>query len=272
MKKMKLYQATIIVLSSLVVIMTLLQLTMPLTPKIDLLFSQLDILIWLFFFVDYVVRLGTSKDKKHFFLTHKLDLLVIIPFFSFCRLFRLVRVAELLPLLRFANVVKVTVMLTTFFKQVSQFFKTTNLHYVGLATLVVVLLGAGGMSLVEGFSFKDSLWWSIVTLTTVGYGDIVPKTGIGRLIASVVMLTGIGFLGALTGTISTYFLSRGHEVYRPKIIEEMIEKLNHFDELTYEEFQQIISVLTLIKKGQEEIKEEQIQDAREKKEEERLKV
>lgn len=267
MKKMSLYQASIIVLSFVVIIMTLLQLTLSLTPQIDALFNTLDVLIWLFFFVDYLVRLGVSKDKKQFFLSHKIDLIVIIPFFSIYRLFRLARVAELLPLLRFTKVVKVTVMLTTAFKQISQFFKTNNLHYVSLATLVIVLLGAGGISLVEGFSFKDSLWWSIVTLTTVGYGDIVPKTGIGRLIASIVMLTGIGFLGALTGTISTYFLNKSHDVYRPKIVDEMIEKLNHFDELSFEEFQQIISVLTLIKKGQEEIQEERVKVI-EKKEEE----
>ncbi|MTO64806.1 Ion channel protein, partial [Turicibacter sanguinis] len=67
MKKMSLYQATIIVLSFVVIIMTLLQLTLSLTPQIDALFNTLDVLIWLFFFVDYLVRLGVSKDKKQFF-------------------------------------------------------------------------------------------------------------------------------------------------------------------------------------------------------------
>lgn len=272
MNKKKLYQWTVVVFSLVVVVMTLLQLTLPLTPRLNYIFNQLDILIWLFFFTDYVVRLIRSENKRAFIFKHKIDLLVIIPFFSFYRLFRLIRIAEFIPLLRFTKVVKATVMLSTFSKQMGKFFKTNNLHYVVLATVIVVLLGAGGMSLVEGFSFKDSLWWSIVTLTTVGYGDIVPKTGIGRVIASVVMLTGIGFLGGLTGTISTYFLNKGHEVYRPKIIEEMIEKLNHFDELSFEEFQQIISVLTLIKKGQEEINQADESKIKKKNEEGELQV
>lgn len=251
MKKISLYQAMIIMLSLLVVVMTLLQLTVTLSPEVNDWFNKLDILIWLFFFIDYVVRLMKSNEKKNFILTHKVDLLVIIPFFSFYRIFRLIRVAKIVPLLRFTKVVKATIMLSTFSKQVGKFIRMNNLHYVAFTTIIIVLLGAGGISLVEGIAFKDALWWSIVTLTTVGYGDLVPRTGVGRFIASLLMLSGIGFLGVLTGAISTYFLNRRHVGYRPLIVEEMIKKLNHFDDLSFEEFQQIISILTFIKKNQD---------------------
>lgn len=251
MKKVNLYQAMIITLSLIVVIMTILQLTFTLSPQVNALFDKLDIFIWMFFFFDYIVRLIKSKSKKNFILTHKIDLLVIIPFFSFYRIFRLIRVVKIVPLLRFTKVVKATVMLSTFSKQVGKFIRMNNLHYVAITTISIVLLGAGVISLVEGIAFKDALWWSIVTLTTVGYGDIVPKTGVGRLIASLLMLSGIGFLGVLTGAISTYFLNRRHVGYRPSIVEEMIQKLNHFDDLSFEEFQEIITILTFIKKNQD---------------------
>lgn len=230
--------------------MTLVQLTLNLTPKLNQIFNALDILIWLFFVIDYIVRLSHSSSKREFILHNKLEILAIIPFYSFFRLFRLVRVTEIVPLLRFTKVLRATVMLSTFSKQIGCFIRTNNLHYVVVYTISVVLLGAGGISLTEGIKFTDALWWSIVTITTIGYGDIVPITAMGRIIATLVMLSGIGFLGALTGTISTYFLNRQPAIYRPKIVEEMIEKLNHFDELSLEEFQQIISVLELIKKGQ----------------------
>jgi voltage-gated potassium channel len=54
-------------------------------------------------------------------------------------------------------------------------------------------------------SYGDSLWWAIVTLATVGYGDIVPQTVPGRLVGAAVMVTGIGILGVLAGSLSQFF-------------------------------------------------------------------
>ncbi len=77
---------------------------------------------------------------------------------------------------------------------------------------VAMLLFASWMAYVaehpvnpEFANFGDSLWWGIVTLTTVGYGDIVPETRKGRTAAVFLMLTGVGTLGVISGTLASAF-------------------------------------------------------------------
>ena len=62
------------------------------------------------------------------------------------------------------------------------------------------------MTYFEGMKFQDALWWSFVTTTTVGYGDLSPATSAGRIVASFLMLVGIGLIGSLTSTITSFFL------------------------------------------------------------------
>jgi voltage-gated potassium channel Kch len=86
-------------------------------------------------------------------------------------------------------------------------------HVVALAAGVSVMLGAAGIYRVEHGtnphiqSLGDALWWAIVTATTVGYGDISPKTPEGRIIA-VLMLVGIGVIGAFTATVASFFVTQ----------------------------------------------------------------
>jgi voltage-gated potassium channel len=64
---------------------------------------------------------------------------------------------------------------------------------------------AGGANI---HNYGDALWWAIVTVTSVGYGDRYPVTAAGRGVAVVLMLTGIGLVGVLSATIASYFVGR----------------------------------------------------------------
>lgn len=79
--------------------------------------------------------------------------------------------------------------------------------------MIVIFVGAVGMLDVERtapganiHNFGDALWWALVTVTTVGYGDTYPVTTDGRLIAAAVMVTGIAVLGVVTATVATWFI------------------------------------------------------------------
>ena len=58
--------------------------------------------------------------------------------------------------------------------------------------------------------FGGAIWWGIVTVTTVGYGDKVPMTGPGKFVAVALMLTGIGLIGFLTATVASFFVQQQH--------------------------------------------------------------
>jgi voltage-gated potassium channel len=83
-------------------------------------------------------------------------------------------------------------------------------RYLSGAT-VVLAAGAGVLVwLIDGRDFAtlgDAMWWSLQTLTTVGYGDIVPHTAWGRVVGGAVMVLGVTFLSILTATITSYFVA-----------------------------------------------------------------
>ncbi len=86
--------------------------------------------------------------------------------------------------------------------------------YLAGATVGLALLSGFIATLVdrEDFpTFGDGIWWALVTLATVGYGDIVPHTAWGRVLGSVVIVFGITFLSFLTATVTSYFVSAQQE-------------------------------------------------------------
>lgn len=90
-----------------------------------------------------------------------------------------------------------------------QFIRRENLHQLFMIVIALILLGTVGLVIFEPkMSWLSAIWWSFVTLTTVGYGDISPTTLGGRVVAVVIMIMGIGVLGLFTATIASIFVER----------------------------------------------------------------
>lgn len=86
-------------------------------------------------------------------------------------------------------------------------FKRNNIFRLCLLIILVILLGVWSISLFENnLSLRDAFWWSVVTVTTVGYGDLVPATMGGRIVAVCLMFFGIGFLGMFTANVASIFV------------------------------------------------------------------
>jgi voltage-gated potassium channel Kch len=110
-----------------------------------------------------------------------------------------------------------------------------NLWWAGLVagavTLIVVLVAGVVITVVDQESFPNygrGLWWAAQTVTTVGYGDVVPESGSGRVVAVIVMITGIGFITVVTGSIVSLFvtkITRHHDRAERERFERTIEEI-----------------------------------------------
>lgn len=166
----------------------------------------LDCIIYGLFVADYFVRLLFSKQKLLFFKNNIIDLIAIIPFNSAFRALRLFKIARFLKLLKFSKLFRVGSFSARLFVKLRNFFNTNGFKYVLLVAIFSIFAASICMMYFEKMTFSDSLWWSFVTATTVGYGDLSPSTGMGRVITSILMIVGIGLIGSLTSSITSFFL------------------------------------------------------------------
>ena len=210
---------------------------------------KIDDLIYIVFVIDYITRLSLSKNKRDFIKNNKIDLISLIPFNA---IFKSLRILKLHKLLKLGRLIKISVLFARFKDDSRLFFKTNHFGYVLITTIILILLGALAISYLENMDIGDSIWWSFVTTTSVGYGDIYPTTSLGRIIAVLLMITGLGFVGMLSGTIATYFLAekKSKNSYRHSVLEDIKDKLDNFDDLSSDELDDIYLVLKSLKSSQ----------------------
>lgn len=191
-------------------------------------FRSIDTVILLIFAIDYAVRFYRSRERKRFFKENIFDLLAIIPFsslFSMFRVFRIFRIIKAAKIFKFMRLLRAGAFLAVLKKRTQGILKTNGFVYVLYGNLALILGSSVIMMHAESMTFPDALWWSIVTCATVGYGDISPSTAVGRIVAVILMVFGIGLLGMLTGSITTYFAQRpkANEIRKNDELQEILE-------------------------------------------------
>lgn len=177
--------------------------------------EQLIVLEWIitiFFTLEYVLRIITTRKPSQYIFSFYgiIDLIAILPmylsfFFVGTKVFAVIRSLRLLRLFKILNNPKFSgqsIQLVRALKA-SRGKITVFLYFVLISTIIIGSI----MYIVEGeengfTSIPTSIYWTIVTLTTVGYGDISPVTPLGQFIASFVMILGYGIIAVPTGIVT----------------------------------------------------------------------
>lgn len=201
----------IIILSVYVLLALLIDTFFKLPAEISNLLTDIDNVICIVFLYDFCYRFYRAENKLRFMRWGWIDLISSIPCIDFLRagrLFRLIRLFRVLRVFRSSRV------LIQFVFQ-NRIKGTFTAAFV--ITLLVVIFSSISILIVEKApesnikTAEDAIWWALVTVTTVGYGDKYPVTTEGRLIAVILMFTGVGLFGVFTGYISSLFVKNREE-------------------------------------------------------------
>jgi hypothetical protein len=176
-------------------------------PDLEQIITTIDVFLIAVFLIDVLRRLRVATDDRAYIVHGSgwLDLVSVIPLLRIFRLLRIVRVSRLVGRMGGPEAA------------VRLFFKDRaagGLFLVLLIALVVMEFGSLGMLWAERTdpdanitTTSDALWYSIVTMSTVGYGDQYPVTNLGRLIGTLVIILGVAVFGTLTGFLANAFLA-----------------------------------------------------------------
>jgi voltage-gated potassium channel len=151
---------------------------------------------WVLFVLDYVVRLSLASNRWHWFFRHLLDLAIVtLPFVRPLRLLRLLVLIEALQ------------------KAIGDAFRGRIVVYTVSGVVLLIYTASLGVFDKERYlhgatinSFGKAIWWSITTVTTVGYGDVYPVTNAGRVIAVLLMIGGISLVGVVTAALASWII------------------------------------------------------------------
>ena len=171
------------------------------------LLDMIDNFICIIFLIDFIHNFHTAQNKLAFMRWGWIDLISSIPTFTYLRYGRLFKLIRLLRILRAFRSTKIIV---------RYIFKSKikgTMVSVFLITILMIIFSSIAILNVENApnsnikTASDALWWTIETITTVGYGDKYPFTDLGRVIGTILMICGVGLFGTYTAYIASFFVN-----------------------------------------------------------------
>ena len=156
---------------------------------------------WFAFAIDLIYGIWKAESKKEYLKRHPLEVAsVLLPFLRPLRLMRVISFGSLaLQKVAIGRQFAITVKVA-----ISALF----ISYIAAIQITISERSVEGSNIK---TFSDGLWWAVTTVTTVGYGDRYPTTSEGRLLAVLLMITGISLVGVITASVAAWFVKMSQE-------------------------------------------------------------
>lgn len=190
--------------------------------------------IWTVFLMDLIAMTSIADKRKRYLRSAWVDILIVLTSFPPLTTFgilRLLRLGRLGPVLRLLRLARLAAVVSKGSDLARTIFGKRGFAYVIVVTFFIVIGFAVAVVLIDPDidTMGDALWWSVVTITTVGYGDLTPASTGGRVAAGLLMFIGIGVVGVVTGLVASVMLddteeeAKLHE--RLDVIESKLDQL-----------------------------------------------
>ncbi|MBI9018710.1 MAG: ion transporter [Phycisphaerae bacterium] len=200
----------LLLLSVYVIIEMIVELFTKFSPDTLILLEYIDNIACGIFLVDFIYN--AIRYKRKYLKWGWIDFISSIPMIDGLRIGRVARVIRIVRLFRAFKSTKSAVS-SIFENKASGAFGTVamiSIFMLIFTSIAILHVEKGTNANINTPS--DALWWSFVTITTVGYGDYYPVTTEGRVIASLLMLTGVGLFGTFTGFVASWFIEDEEEI------------------------------------------------------------
>lgn len=169
-----------------------------LAPRWRALCAGLLVATWVLFLVDFVVRLLAAERRLAWLWRHAFDAVVL-----------------LLPMLRPLQLLRLVVLVRVLNRTAASGLRgRVGLYVLAGSVLLAYVAGLAALEAERGApgatitTFGDAMWWALTTMTTVGYGDTYPVTGLGRVVGAGLMVAGVTLLGTVTATFASWLVER----------------------------------------------------------------
>jgi len=165
-----------------------------------------DNIICVFLLTDFLIRFFRAESKLRFMKWGWIDLLASIPEIEalrWGRFFRIFRILRLFMVVRSLRELVLLIFRTRTQGGVASVFTIMFLVLTLSSASILICERTPGANIVTA---EDAVWWSVTTITTVGYGDKYPVTMAGRGLAIMLMITGVGLFGTMSGVVASFFL------------------------------------------------------------------
>lgn len=215
----------ILIISDLFLIILMSFIDMP--PQTVSMIIEFDLFVCIVLFLDFMLKMRNEESKLQYMRKNWIDIVAMIPVD-----FLMLIAADYLGVIRFIRVVRIVRLFRIFIllkkgqKNILDFLRKTKLLHGAIIFLFILAAGTVSFFLLEQGSgdvdsFDDALWYVIVTITTVGYGDISPDSVGGRITGAIIMIAGVFFMSLLTASLSSLMIEKETKEESDKNLAEM---------------------------------------------------